>query len=95
VCPCQQIPNRGVVPISASGCADAAVIQCLSDGAVGRRPSGLYLLDDGKDVGREGLGGPPICRHALGLRIMLAGIVGYEAKSPRIQEKQANLNIHS
>jgi hypothetical protein len=94
-CPYQQITHRAVVPSPASGGANASIIKCLSNSAVRGRSGRLYLAHHGKDVGGEGVRCLPVGRHALGLCIMLAGIVGYEAKSPRIQEKQANLNIHS
>jgi hypothetical protein len=73
--PCQQIAHRTIVPISASGGADASIIQRLSDGAVGGSTSSLYLPHDGQDVCGEGVGGLPVCCHALCLRIPEVGAV--------------------
>jgi len=49
----QQITNCAVVPNPASGSADASIIECLSYGAVDRRPRGLYLAHDEQHVGGE------------------------------------------
>src|SRR3977135_3899327 len=73
--PCQQIANRAVVPIPAPGSTDAPIIQCLRYGAMGGPSSRLYLLDDGKDVGGEGVRCLPVGRHALRLRICEVGTV--------------------
>jgi hypothetical protein len=53
--PCQQIAHRTIVPISASGSADASIIECLSYGPVGGRSSRQYLSYDRKDVESEGV----------------------------------------
>jgi hypothetical protein len=74
-CSCQQIAHRAVMPISASGSADTSIIQRLHYGSVGGRSSSLYLLDDGKDVGGEGVCCLPVCRYALCLRIPEVGAV--------------------
>jgi hypothetical protein len=68
-CSCQQITNRAVVPVSASGSANTSIIQRLRYGAMVGRSSRLYLLDDGKDVGGEGVRCLPVCRYALCLSI--------------------------
>ena len=68
MCPRQQIANRAIVPIPASGGADASIIQSLSNGAMGRRTRSLYLADDGQHVGSERIRCLSVCRHALCLR---------------------------
>jgi hypothetical protein len=75
-CSCQQITNCAVVPISASRSANTSIIQRLRYGAMGGRSNRLYLLDDGKDVGGEGVRSLWVCCHALRLRIPEVGPAG-------------------
>jgi hypothetical protein len=74
-CSCQQIAHRAV---------HRAIVQPLNDLGVrtarggdwhDSRSSSLYLLDDGKDVGGEGVCCLPVCRYALCLRIPEVGAV--------------------
>jgi len=46
----QQIAYRTIVPIAATRCANAPIVQCLRDGSVCGRACGLYLPHDSRTV---------------------------------------------